>query len=234
MTDEAAGLRETLARACRMLEMVGLVNYSGHITGRLPGGKSYYIHPTDLARSEVTPDDMIEVDLQGKTVSGDGKTPDELPIHTSVYRHREDVNCVIHMHPHYAIIPGVVGKDLVTVCHHASIFGAKVPVYPNPEKIITDAEADQMANMLGTERAVLMKGHGAVIAEKYVEAAFLAALHLEENARLLVDASAIGEPIPLSEEEIERAAAATFRPTSIMKSWSYFMEKAKKDGVFWD
>ena len=51
---------------------------------------------------------------------------------------------------------------------------------------------------------------------------------------MLVEACAIGEPIPLPAEEIKRAAASTFRPTSIAKSWSYFMEKAKKQGVFWD
>ena len=234
MTEGVADLKGTLARACRMLEMVGLVDYSGHISGRLPGGTTMYIHPTNLPRSEVTPEDMVEVDFRGRAMSGHGKTPDELPIHTAVYRHKDDVNAVIHLHPHYAIIAGVVGKDLVTVCHHASIFGATVPIYPNPNKIINDEQADHMASILGASRAVLMKGHGAVIAESYVQAAFLAALHLEENARLLVEALAIGEPLPLTQEEIDRAAATTFKPTSISKSWSYFMAKAKSRDVFWD
>jgi L-ribulose-5-phosphate 4-epimerase len=218
-------VKETLARACRMLEMVGLIDFSGHISARLPGSRTFYIHPGPLARSEVKPEDMIEVDLEGKALPGQGKIPDETPIHAAVYQHREDVNSVIHMHPHYSIIPGIVGRDLLTVCHHGSIFGAVVPLYPDSQKIVNFAQANLMADILGKARAVVMKGHGAVV---------LAARHLEENARLLVEAAAIGEPIPLPEEELRRAAASTFKPTSIAKSWSYFLEKAKKQGVFWD
>ncbi len=227
-------LKEKLARACRMLEMVGLIDFSGHITGRIPGGKTFFIHPVSKARSEITPDDMIEVDLDGKNITGAGKIPEETPIHAAVYRSREDVNSVIHMHPHYAIIPSIVGRDLVTVCHHGSIFGQVVPLYPDSEKIVNFTQANRIAGILGKARAVVMKGHGAVVAEAYVEAVFLAAMHLEENARLVVEASAIGAPLPLPEEEIKRAAASTFKPLSIQKSWSYFMEKGRKQGIFWD
>ncbi len=226
-------LKETLARACRMLEMVGLLDYSGHISGRVPGGKTFFIHPVSRARSEVAPGDMIEVDIEGKNVPK-GKIPEETPIHAAVYQKREDVNSVIHIHPHYAIIPGIVGRELVTVCHHGSIFGSVVPLYPDSEKIVNFTQANRMADILGAGRAVVMKGHGAVVAEASVEAVFLAALHLEENARLVVEASAIGEPIALPAEEIQRAAASTFRPTSIQKSWTYFMEKGRKQGIFWD
>jgi len=234
MEAEKEVLKETLARACRMLEMVGLIDFSGHITARLPGSKTFYIHPVNLPRSEVKPEDMIEVNLQAKTVASQEKIPEETPIHAAVYQHREDVNSVIHIHPHYSIIPGIVGRDLVPVCHHGSIFGPVVPLYPDSQKIVNFEQANRMADLLGKARAVVMKGHGAVVAEANVAAVFLAALHLEENARLLVEASAMGEPIPLPEEERSRAAASTFKPGSIMKSWTYFMEKAKKQGVFWD
>ncbi len=227
-------LKENLARACRLLEMVGLIDFSGHISGRLPGSETFFIHPVSLPRHEVKPSDMIEVDLQGKIVGGSGKIPEETPIHAAVYQRRADVNSVIHMHPHYTIIPGIVGMDLVPVCHHGSIFGAVVPLYPDSEKIVNFTQAGRMADILGKARAVVMRGHGAVVAESSVEAVFLSALHLEENARLLVEAAAIGTPCPLPEEEIKRAAANTFKPSSIRKTWSYFIEKGKKQRVFWD
>ena len=49
-----------------------------------------------------------------------------------------------------------------------------------------------MTKVLGDSRAVIMRGHGATIAESSIEATFLACLHLEENARLLVEASILG------------------------------------------
>jgi ribulose-5-phosphate 4-epimerase/fuculose-1-phosphate aldolase len=231
--EQVEELKEKLARACRMLEMVGLIDFSGHITGRVPGGKTFFIHPVYKARSEVNPLDMIEVDMEGKNVT-EGNIPGETPIHAAVYRKRDDVNGVIHMHPHYTIIPSIVGRDLVTVCHHGSIFGPVVPLYPDSLKIVNFTQADRMAGILGKGRAVVMKGHGAVVAEASVEAVFVAALHLEENARLLVEASGMGEAIPLPAEEIKRASASTFKTSSILKTWSYFMEKGRRQRVFWD
>ena len=234
MEKEVTLLKEKLARACRMLEMMGLIDHSGHISGRLPGSQTFFIHPQQLPRTEVTPGDMAEVTLKGDWVGGKMNPPSESPIHAAVYQARQDVNCVVHIHPHYSILPSIVGMDLVPVCQHGSIFGPVVPVYGDAEKIDDFKKASSLAKALGKSRAVIMKGHGAVIAEATVEAAFVASFHLEENARLFVQASILGRPIPLSEEEMKRAGANTYKPSSIQKAWSYFMEKGRKASIFWD
>ena len=227
-------LKDKLARACRLLEMLGLIDFSGHISARIPNSQVFFIHPQQLSRTEVTPGDMAEVTLKGEWVGGKLNPPSETPIHTSVYQVREDVNSVIHLHPHYSILPSIVGKDLIPVCQHGAIFGPVVPVFPHAEHIETIEKGLSMAKVLGSSKAVIMKGHGAVIAESSVEAAFLVSCHLEENARLFVEASILGKPIPLSEDQLKRAAADTFRPRSIEKGWTYFLEKGRKAGIFWD
>lgn len=234
MGKEIEILKGKLARACRMLEMIGLIDFSGHISGRIPGQQTLLIHPAELPRSEVTPGDFIEVrwnEMGGEQIK---EIPQETPIHMAIYQMREDVQSVIHMHSHYSILPSIVGKDLVPVCHHGSIFGAIVPVYPDSEKITTMEQANQMARVLGGAKAVIMKGHGAVVAGSNVEAAFLASLHLEENAKLFVEASVMGNPQPLPEEERKRASANTYKSSSIQKSWDYFVAKGRKAGIFWD
>lgn len=235
MDEEIDNLKDKLARACRILEMTGLIDFSGHISARSPGRDTFFINPRQASRAEVSPDDLAEVSLQGEWVGGKLDPPQEMPIHAAVFQKREDVNSVAHIHCHYAILPSIAGIDLVPVCNHGSIFGAVVPVYGEAEKITSFKEAHAMAKVLGKSRALIMKGHGAVIAESSVEGNFVACLHLEENARLLVEASILGKPIPLSPEQIKRAAAKTFLPNvSIKKTWSYYLEKGKKAGVFWD
>jgi ribulose-5-phosphate 4-epimerase/fuculose-1-phosphate aldolase len=214
--------------------MTGLIDYSGHISARVPGGQSFFIHPQQLSRTEVKPGDMVEVTLKGEWVGGGSKPPSETPIHTAVYQVRQDVNCVIHLHPHYSILPSIVGQDLIPVCQHGTIFGAAVPVFPHAEHIETIEKGLSMAKVLGGSRALIMKGHGAVVAEASVEGAFLASCHLEENARLFVEASILGKPISLSEDQLKRAAADTFTTRSISKGWTYFLEKGRKAGIFWD
>lgn len=227
-------LRDKLARACRLLEMAGLIDFSGHISARIPGSQVFFIHPQQVSRTEVTPADMAEVTLKGEWIGGKLKPPSETPIHTAVYQVREDVNSVIHLHPHYSILPSIAGKDLIPVCQHGTIFGPVVPVFPHAEHIETIEKGLSMAKVLGDSRALIMKGHGAVIAESGVEAAFIASCHLEENARLFVEASILGKPIPFSEDQLKRAAADTFKPSSIEKGWRYFFEKGRKAGIFWD
>jgi len=228
-------LKDKLARACRALEMMGLFDFSGHISARSAKGDTFFINPMQQSRAEVMPDDIAELTLAGEWIGGKLEPPQEMAIHAAVYQVREDVNSVAHLHCHYAILPSIAGRDLVPVCNHGSIFGAVVPVYPEASKITNFEEAGQMAKALGKSRAVIMKGHGAVVAESSIEATLVASLHLEENARLLLEASIYGDPIPLSEEQIQRAAAKTFQPSvNIRKTWAYCMDKARKAGVFWD
>jgi len=225
-------LKEHAAQACRMLTLAGLLDFSGHISVRAPGQNTFFINPMRLSREAVAPDDLAEVSLNGEWVGGKHEPPQEFPIHAAVFQARPDVNSVAHIHCHYAILPSIAGKDLVPVCHHGSIFGAVVPVYAEAEKITTFEEANRMARSLGGSRAVIMKGHGAVVAEAYVEATFVACLYLEENARLLVESSILGLPRPLSKEQIERAAAKTYLPSvSIRKVWEYYLAKGRKAGI---
>lgn len=80
----------------------------------------------------------------------------------------------------------------------------------------------------------MLKGHGAVITEGTVEAVVTAAVYMEENAQLLQDARASGTPIPFTAEEIREAADETYQPSSITKTWEYYIKKGNKAGIFWD
>jgi ribulose-5-phosphate 4-epimerase/fuculose-1-phosphate aldolase len=127
-----------------------------------------------------------------------------------------------------------VGKDLIAISGHGAIFGAKLPVFPNQDKISSREEADKMANILGSGMAVVLRGDGAAGAEGTVEAVLTAAMYLEENSKLLVDAMAVGTPIPMTPDEIREAADDTYQPSSIIKAWDYYIEKGQKNGIFWD
>ena len=230
MGNDIENLKDKLARACRMLDMMGVIDFSGHISARIPGAETFFIHPMELSRGEVKPDDLVEVTLEGKQIGGKMKAPHETPIHAAVYQARPDVNSVIHSHPHYAILPSIVGKELIPICSHGAIFGSVFPVYPSSKKIETFEEAHRMAKTLGPLKAVILKGHGAVLVDSTVESVLIDSLYLEENAKVFVEASMLGQPIPLSQEEFRPVVGAD----SARKIWSYFFERARKAGIFWD
>ncbi len=226
-------LKEKLALATRILNMEGLVTFSGHISARLPGSDTFFIQASETPRSDVLPSDICEVTLEGKQIAGPSAVPSETPIHAAVYRARKDVNSVLHTHPHYIIIPSLVGKDLIAISGHGAIFGAKLPVFPGQAKISTREDAEKMTKLMGKSRGIVLRGHGAVVAEGTTEAVVTAAMYLEENSQLLVDAMAVGTPVPMTPEEIADAADDTYQPSSINKAWDYYVEKGKKAGIFW-
>ena len=60
-----ATLRQQLADCHRMMVMAELLDYSGHVSARLPGTDRILILPRDASRAAVTADDMLVVGLDG-------------------------------------------------------------------------------------------------------------------------------------------------------------------------
>ena len=81
-------LRQQLADCHRMMVMAELLDYSGHVSARIPGTDRVLILPRDASRSGVTADDMLVVDLDGKVLDGNSLPPTETAIHLGVYRAR--------------------------------------------------------------------------------------------------------------------------------------------------
>jgi ribulose-5-phosphate 4-epimerase/fuculose-1-phosphate aldolase len=88
MADELA---QRLATAARLLHHEGHLNYSGHISARLPDG-GLLIHTYDSDRAAVRPEELLRCTLDGQPVSGSdsaaGRPPLEVFIHTEIYRAR--------------------------------------------------------------------------------------------------------------------------------------------------
>src|SRR3954471_21926910 len=94
-----ATLRQQLADCHRMMVMAELLDYSGHVSARIPGTDRILILPRDASRAGVKPDDMLVVDFNNKVLSGPRAAPTETEIQLGVYRAREDVLAVVHGHP---------------------------------------------------------------------------------------------------------------------------------------
>ena len=54
-------LREQIADCTRMMVMAELMDYSGHVSARIPGTDHVLIQPRDTSRAGLTPDDVLIV-----------------------------------------------------------------------------------------------------------------------------------------------------------------------------
>ena len=63
-------LKTKLAMACRMLFLAELVDYSGHISVRIPGTDHFLINDHPISRATITPDDIVTFNAEGKRLEG--------------------------------------------------------------------------------------------------------------------------------------------------------------------
>lgn len=218
-------IKNEVATCVGMLEYLGLIDFSGHVSARIPGTDNILINSWGASRHGLGPQDIVKADLAGEPLEEGVKLPSEIHIHTSIYRCRTDVHAVAHLHPPATTSLSAAGKDYVPVMHHGAIFADGVPVYDDCSHVNTAEKGDALASVLGPRRAAIMRGHGAVVVAENVKGAFFGSVYLEDNAEKLLDAYKMGEPHPLREDELE-VGDRIWRQAQFEKIWTYYQEKS--------
>lgn len=227
----AESASEYVAEANRILFMEGLADNVGHASMR-DADDVVHINPHTASRGEVRPDDIVGITLDDEPLDPSAPAPvDERFIHTAVYRERDDVNAVLHLHPPLATLFSISGTELRPVHFRAAILGnGPVPVLDFPDKITTREEGDRMMAVMGDHNQLLMRAHGAVVADETMEKAVARAAFLERNAYFQLYASILGNPNPLTGEEIDRIEPTVWGDRSVEKVWHFYRWKARENG----
>lgn len=231
---EIARLRTEIAACTRIMNMEGLIDYSGHVSARLPDGSGILIQSYDDSRGALEPDDLLVCDFDGNLVEGpDGKVPPrEVYIHTEIMKARPDVNSVGHFHPETATTFTLVeDRPLVPVKNHAARWADGIPVHPDPGHINSVETGQELVATLGDCHAALIRAHGVVVTAESVPALLIDSVHFEENAETLYRASALGKVKGLSREELDAFASRFNRTTHIAKLWKYYAGRAIDAGA---
>lgn len=162
---EDSELREQVAWACRILALHGHSDLTlGHVSARRPVGDSYYLKSKGLGLEEVTPEDVVGLDLNGGRIWGQGEVHLEAPLHTEVYRARPDVGAVVHTHPPMTTALGATTAGLEFLNHDGVLFPDGVGTFEEtPELITMPLQGEAVAKALGMRRAVLLRNHGVLV-----------------------------------------------------------------------
>jgi L-fuculose-phosphate aldolase len=209
---EIQELKERVATATRILFEMGLADFYGHASARIPGAKQVLIKPSISPLGTVRPEDILVVDMDNYQ-QGDmtdplmrekGLPPGEVILHIAIYRKREDVLGVVHTHQLLATTFGIAGKPIVPLHNQASVFSPATALYNKPDMISNETLASEVADALGDRNGILLRGHGVVVVGRSVEEATVNAIYLERAAKIQILANLIGPPIPLDDEYCKR------------------------------
>jgi ribulose-5-phosphate 4-epimerase/fuculose-1-phosphate aldolase len=227
----APALRRDVATFTRMLVDLDILNYSGHVSARIPGTEWFLIQPFADVRSGLQPDRLLVVDVDGAVVHGDGRPPIEVFIHSEILRARDDVGAIAHFHHDPTTVFSLVDRPLVTMKNHASRWADGVRIHPDPSHINSPAKGREVVDTLGDEHALLLRGHGEVLVAEDVRALYADSVHFVENAATLTLATTLGTVVPLTPEEQQRFLAEFDRSKHVDKLWRYYVERAAASAV---
>jgi L-ribulose-5-phosphate 4-epimerase len=176
----------------------------GNVSARDGESGLVVIKPSGIRYEELRPEDHVVVNLQGDVVEGRLKPSSDTASHLYIYRHRPDVNGVVHTHSAYATAFAAVGQPIpVCLTAIADEFGGPIPC-AGFALIGGEEIGRQVVEHMGTSRAVLLKQHGVFTVGPTAEAAVKAAVMAEDAARTVWLALQLGQPEEISAEEVAK------------------------------
>ena len=226
------GLREKLADAGRILESEGQGDYCmGHVTLRAPADPGRILMKAGgMGLEEMTPENIVTIDIEGEKVAGTHARHNEVFIHTEIMRIRPEIQSVVHTHAPFSVIFSSLGKPLQPVGHPGSAFSDGLPVFSETTDLIVTQELGKaVAHCLGEHQALLLRNHGIVTCGRTLEEAVYLAIVLENACWMQIVAESAGGARLVTSPEEARAKKRITRPENQINLFNYLVRRVARE-----
>ncbi len=202
---EEARLRTQLAEFYHLVDFFGWTeSVFNHISVRLPGEeKRYLVNPFGLNYNEVTPENLLVVNANGKIVGNPENKPNPagFALHGAIHAARDDIHCIVHTHTN----PVCAVAMKKTGFSHDNFYGAQLfgrVGYHDFEGItLYDDERPRMIASLGDKHVLVLRNHGIAVGESDIPRTFMLLWIAQRAAELQCQSGMIpGEDVILSDE----------------------------------
>lgn len=193
-------LRRELVAVGREMQLRGLVVAAeGNLSVRV-SGHCFLVTPAGARKGDLRVQDLVEVDLQGRTALG--KPTTEWPLHSLAYRLRPDIGAVCHAHAPWATAFAAAGRDLDgSLLTETADLLPRVPLAARSAPGTSDL-AESAGPYLRDSDAVLLGNHGVVAVGSDLRAAFATLQTVERLAQVTLLAEIAAGKCPLDEATV--------------------------------
>jgi len=213
MLDE---LRIAVCDANRALAEQGLVTLTwGNVSGICPERLHVAIKPSGVPYEQLSPHDIVIVDLDGNVVDGELRPSSDTPTHVALYRRFEHVGGITHTHSRFATAFAQARREIRCLgTTHADHFHGAVPVTRalRPAEVERNYEANTGGVII--ERfealdplampAVLVAGHAPFTWGRTVQESLENAVALEAVAAMAIDTLTLDASVADLEDHVLR------------------------------
>lgn len=204
--------------ACAMHKDGLTVANSGNISVRDKEG--FLITPSGVPYEKLQPEDIVKLDNQGKKIQGILQPSSEWKIHCDIYRHKPQVNAIVHAHSPSATALSVLRKPVPAFHYMVGLMGGSEIPCAAYATFGTQVLSDNVLKALNGFTACLMANHGMLTTGSSLASAYKTALELESLCAQYSEASRLGGVCLLTEEEMSEARAAFGRYGQNNKGYS--------------
>jgi L-fuculose-phosphate aldolase len=190
LQSQQAELKQTSVDITNELFAADIITATGgNISARIAGTDIIWITPSKMFKGGLSVDDLIRVDLDGNMVEGKTRPSIEAPLHTGIYRAREDVLAVIHSHAPYA-----TAIALCNLCFPAITFdGFLISKLPTVPFAMSGQElAEAVLDKIGPWPGAFLQNHGFLAMGKDLRSAANLTLTVEHLGKVLMIARILG------------------------------------------
>ena len=219
----------------RILAHENVVDAYGHISVRHPHNPNHYLLSRARSPELVEEEDIMEFALDGTPVDQRNRPIYiERPIHGAIYESRPDVVAVIHNHcPE--ILPFAITKTPMRAAVNAARgIGASMPVWDIRDSfgdtdglVTTMAQGRDLAMTLGSNKAVIMRGHGCAVGGVSIPNVVQLAIGIQINAKAIVAGKLLGGEITyMTPGEVTAPQAGAAAVRGFDRAWEYLCRRA--------
>ena len=203
MTEQT--LRQDLLQTSRRMVELGLNRgTAGNASVRC--GDDILITPSALPVAEMTEQDMVLLDADGKLLRG-RKPSSEWRFHRDILKARPEIGAVLHMHSPFATTIACLGKDVPAVHYHIAIAGGD-SVRCTPYSIFGEQNLSDLAlEALRDRKACLLGNHGMIALGKDLAEALSVAHEVEYLCEIYWRTLQAGEPRILTAQQMHEVKA---------------------------
>ena len=223
MIEPLEALKDKMVMVAKVLQHQGVIDGYGHITARLPN--DHILSTPHMPPGKVAVRDLIILDADGKKLEGFGEPNGETAMHTSIYKARADVQCILHYHADEVIAVAATGQEIKVIANCGVQFYRGTPIYDSPVLIRNESLGDKVAQTLGDKVAVLLRGHGGTVVALNLDQLLRLGLDLVRSAKLQIMAAPLGTVKVHSKEECEAMTRIETRPDVHRRFIDYYVSE---------
>jgi ribulose-5-phosphate 4-epimerase/fuculose-1-phosphate aldolase len=155
-------LRQQLIETAQFCEGRDLLMYTqGNFSARIPGTDRVLITPSDVPYPTMVPEDIVEVDLDGKKVSGKHSQSSETAIHTTAMRRNPEVMACAHVESPYVNALYSLDLELPNILGNFTyLFAGKGLALGPSIRSANQDFAEKTLDAMGEKMGVVWKNHG--------------------------------------------------------------------------